>query len=112
MKLQDAFISENGDKIGDFTAIGYEMQQTQTFDYVDGVTPEDGVHTVALAETDPAWYAKSRVALNDCPKDVQWELKLEASSSGNGAKWTASYSANETECAVLTPRFKDLTRGN
>ena len=112
VKLQDAFIAENGDYMGDFTAIGYEMQNTTTFSYTNGVQVANGVHTAALAAQAAAWKAKSLVALNDCTKGTEWQLDLDKSSSGNGAKWEAKYSANESKCSILTPRFKDLTRGS
>ena len=110
MKLQDAFIAENGDYMGNFTSIGYEMQSTTTFTYASDITDQ----TVALASTDDAWKATSNVALNNCTSGSKWSLALAKSSTGNGASWTASYTpatgATEADCSVLTPRFKDLTR--
>lgn len=112
VKLQDAFIAENGDFMGDFVAIGYEMTETTSFEYNNGITPASGTHTAVLGAQAKAWQAKSKVALNDCAKGTEWNLKVDKSSSGNGAKWEASYSAAESKCSILTPRFKDLTRGS
>jgi len=110
VKLQDAFIAENGDYMGNFTSIGYEMQSTTTFTYASAITAQ----TVALASTNDAWKATSNVALNNCASGSKWSLALAKSSTGNGASWTASYTpasgATEADCSVLTPRFKDLTR--
>lgn len=110
MKLQDAFVSENGDFVGNFGKIGYEMGDTQTFQYIDGVSGTDG--TTAVASIASAWKAKSKVALNDCTSGTEWQLDLDKSTSGNGLKWVAKYSAGESKCSILTPRFKDLTRGS
>lgn len=110
MKLQDAFVAEVGDFLGSFEKIGYEMDETTNFKYEDNI---DGANTVAIA-TGVQWQATSKVALNDCAKGAIWQLAAAASSTGNGAKWTASYvsPATEAACGLLTPRFLDMTRGN
>ena len=109
VKLQDAFVAEVGDYIGGFKKIGYEMQSTTTFTYSSVI---DDAATVALAATAKAWSAKSNVALNDCTKGTEWNLKIDPSSTGNGLKWTASYSQLESKCSILTPRFLDMSRGS
>ena len=107
VKLQDAFIAENGDWMGDFTKIGYEMQSTTSFDYTTTISGTEALNTKARA-----WSATSKVALNDCVSGTQWNLQLDKSSTGNGAKWTASYAVGaESKCSILTPRFKDMSRG-
>lgn len=105
MKLQDAFIAENGDYYGSFGKIGYEMGETNNFKYVSSLT--DG--TAALAAATGVWDAESKSALNDCTKGTHWTLNLDKSSTGNGAAWTTGTLADA--CSALTPRFGDLQRG-
>lgn len=106
MKLQDAYITENGDYMGSFKSIGYEMDSSSVFGYSSAITEDKK----DLASQTDAWKATSKSALNDCPKNATWSLKLDPSATGNGAAWTASYS-DQSNCKVLTPRFSDLTRG-
>ena len=107
MKLQDAFIAENGDFYGSFAKIGYEIGETTNFKYTSSL--EDG--TAALAEATGVWDAESKTALNDCVKQTHWQLNLNASSSGNGAAWTTNVSSLGDACMALTPRFDDHKRG-
>lgn len=109
VKLQDAYIAENGDYMGTFKQIGYEMDKTTNFEYTTAITSSDN-GKVALASTENAWKATSQTALNECKKSSTWSLKIAQSSTGNGAAWTASMS-DLTNCEALTPRFLDLTRG-
>lgn len=104
-------MSENGDFIGGFGKIGYEMDETTTFKYESNIAK---TATTAVASTDDAWKATSKTALNDCAKGAIWSLKIDPSTSGNGLKWTAQYKspAVESKCSILTPRFTDLTRGS
>ncbi len=105
MKLQDAFIAENGDYYGSFTKIGYEMGNTSNFTYSSSL--ESG--TAALASATAVWKATSLSALNNCAKSSTWELNLAPSSTGNGAAWTTNTLLDA--CSALTPRFTDLQRG-
>jgi len=36
VKLQDAYVSEKGDKLGNWNEIGYKMPSGGAFDYYDG----------------------------------------------------------------------------
>lgn len=104
VKLQDAYIAEKGDTVSVFGDIGYEMSETNSFEYNDKITAK-----AALSSETSAWEAKSKVALNDCAKEATWTLKVAASSTGNGAAWTVALSDNK--CKVLTPQFESLQRG-
>ena len=107
MKLQDAFIAESGDQMGTFTDIGYEIgdasNETTDFTYSTAITAKGDI-----AQTADAWKAAAKSGLNNCASGA-WSLKLDPSSTGNGAAWTASVSSDD--CKALTPRFKDLSRG-
>lgn len=110
VKLQDAFIAENGNVAGQFGKIGYEMSETAPFNYNDKVQGGATYGTAALTNGGfAAWEGKAKVALNDCPTNATWTLTIKAASNGNGAAWEATISDNK--CDVLTPRFKDLQRG-
>lgn len=104
VKLQDAYIAENGDYMGGFAQIGYEMGNTTNFTYSSGITTK-----VSLATANGAWVGKSNSALNDCTSGSEWKLNLAKSSTGNGAAWTTTVPG--TQCEALTPRFNDLARG-
>ena len=111
VKLQDAFIAENGNVAGQFGKIGYEMSSNGPFQYTDKVTGAGTTGTAALTGTAAdAWEASSKVALNNCTTGSKWTLKVQAASNGNGAKWTTG--TLSSDCEVLTPRFGDLARGN
>lgn len=111
VKLQDAYIAENGDWMGGFTEIGYEMGNTTNFNYSSAITEK-----TSLASKDDAWTATSNSALNECIKGSKWALNLAQSSTGNGAAWTTNADDGATgglseDCKALTPRFTDLKRG-
>lgn len=109
MKLQDAFIAENGNVVGNFTKIGYEMSSNGPFTYSNGVSGTDDTQALSTSKID-AWVATSKVALNDCATGSTWTLEVKAAANGNGAAWNAVIDPSST-CSVLTPRFTDLTRG-
>ncbi|WP_173383855.1 hypothetical protein [Fibrobacter succinogenes] len=108
MKLQDAFIAENGDFYGSFAKIGYEMDATTNFNYTSSLTSGTAALTAAQGEE---WKATSKSALNDCTSGSEWILNLSASSTGNGAAWTTNASSLGDACMALTPRFNDFARG-
>ena len=105
MKLQDAFIAENGLYVGKFGKIGYEMDAKGAFTYDDKITSE----TTSLSSEIDGWEATSNVGLNNCAQGGKWTLKISPSKTGNGAAWTASITG--ANCSDLTPRFGNLTRG-
>ena len=110
VKLQDAFIAENGDVVGEFAQIGYEMSSNGPFQYEDQIQGDNTKHTAALpASATAAWQASSKVALNNCASGTAWILNVQSSSTGNGAAWTTG--TLSSDCEVLTPRFGDLARG-
>ncbi len=103
MKLADAYIAEIGDTLSTFSDIGYEISNTQSFEYTDKWASKKVLTTGA------AWEAKSKVALNDCAKESTWTLNANKSSTGNGAAWTVG--DLDSECKALTPQFANLEKG-
>ena len=127
VKLQDAYVSEKGDKLGNWNAIGYKMPSSATFHYYDGsieITDKTGKSSEAASDVDltsgisPAWKAVPQTALNDCPTGTNsaWIINVTASTSGEGdaAKTeggAAIYEATNSnaDCLALTPSFTKLT---
>ena len=112
VKMQQAYISENGTVLGNYKVIGYstpgEGNQTTNFDYTENDQSWDK-NTVALSTTDidNAWQAKSRVKLNDCAESSVWSVSVKASSTNAGeATFTAKVPSDD--CEALTPSFTKI----
>lgn len=118
--MQNAFITEKGDAIGSFKAIGYEMAQTQSFKYVDKVTGTTN-ETVALpSASTQMWDAEALVGLNDCDKGSHWGLFGKSVTNGSGLDYTvgikdkgaAADGTVDADCSVLTASFEQLGINN
>ena len=121
IKLQDAFVSELNQFVGNFTVIGYNMNNGNVFEYTDGVTGgTDGTVAISESSASKAWTAKAIVGLNDCKTNSEWSLFQQRATNKNGLKWTvgigdgaAATSGTTTQaCVVLTPSFKTLATNN
>ena len=108
MKLQEAFVSE-ANAIGDWTRIGYKMDDTPNFDY-EPVTDaaNDGTTMLTDVAATAYWQATNKVAMNDCGMTggtgaCSWTITLAANTTGNGIKATATAPADGK---MLTPSFE------
>ena len=117
IKLQDAFVSELNQFVGNFKVIGYKMNDGNVFHYTDNLPGASSDGTTQIASTATAALTiTSQVGLNECDVNSQWVLFEEAASDGNGLKWSAGIgeaqaptaSAFAQDCIVLTPSFKSL----
>lgn len=119
MKLQDAYVAESGDYIGNWTAIGYSMpSETSTFKFTDDGS-YDSKNSAAIPTSKTAlWSAEAKSALNDCDKGSHWTL-FGINGSGNGLNWdtgikdgtgAATASTLDPGCQILTPQFDKLNR--
>ena len=119
VKLQDAYVSEKGDKLGNWNEIGYKMPSGGAFDYYDGatkITAADGKSTAAAASSElseglsPAWKAEPKVALNDCQAsaDNAWIINVTQNGTEGGVALYEATNAN-ADCLALTPSFTKLT---
>ena len=117
VKLQDAFVAENGIYVGDWTKIGYNMQSSNNFAYSEDELKGGSADLGSLNSFKIGWVAKNNAKLNDCAKDSEWIIKLKASASGasNGNpveyKAGAGIRSGDTEtadCAALTPNFNKI----
>ena len=95
--------------VGNWTIIGYKMDNTTNFTYTGYTSDEDG--TTALTSLNAntiGWAATNNVALNDCGTGntaCKWQLQMSSANNGNGVSYTPAQSAN---AAPLTPSFTKL----
>lgn len=113
VKLQDAYVAEAGTAIGSWTTIGYNMPQSNNFEYKDELTTSGTVAITGLTQT-LAWSAKNNAKLNDCQADKNWQLSVAEASAADASKgspitYTAEYlAANANNCKALTPNFENI----
>ena len=124
MKLQNAYITE-ANFLGNFSAIGYNMNSGTNFQYGEDLTS----HSVALpanSASTATWYAFAKVALNDCLIGSTWQLFAEGTAdqnsvnwdggivlgSGSAAKGSVTKGTFENKCVVLTNGFKTIADNN
>lgn len=114
MKLQDAFVAEVGTGIGNWTKIGYKMDNSSAFTYGGFKTGGTDGTVLLTAGQESAWTATAIGALNDCIAGSVWSLDVDANASAGGvATYTAKITNNaNNECDVLTPNYKRLSTGN
>ena len=122
IKLQDAFVSELNQFVGQFKVIGYNMNDGAVFHYSDQVVnTANGTSVISPNGTALiAWKATAQVALNDCDQNSEWGLFQQQAGNGNGLKWTVGLTDGGTlasgtvdlDCSVLTPSFKSLETQN
>lgn len=111
MKLQQAFISEDGAHYGSFKLIGYSApgvnSATTNFTYDDAAGA--GTHSLPTDAAD-AWTATSNVKLNDCEVGGVWAVTIKAASSGSSAADAAEFGATVTgdNCEELTPSYTKI----
>ena len=118
VKLQDAYASETG-AAGKWEVIGYigpgtkntaESYTTTVYDYTNQfMGANDGSTMVnALGSTFvDAWEAKAKTALNDCPINSVWHVKIAAAGTGATIKYQSSID-NGTACSSLTANFTNI----
>lgn len=120
MKLQNAYISEKGDSVGNWYKIGYNgpgdwkvsattktseagaQTASTNFTYTDGLTP---VQLNGLSKT-VALTIANVAKLNDCDKGDNWTVSIAAGAAGTAAG-EAVYTSEikGTGCDALTPNF-------
>ena len=118
VKLQDAYVSEKGDKLGNWNEIGYKMPSGGAFDYYDGsakITDPSGKSPTAAASValstgiTNAWQAMPTVALNDCKANTNaWVINVSANGDEGGVALYEATNAS-ADCLSLTPSFTKLT---
>lgn len=120
VKLQNAYISEKGDSVGNWYKIGYNgpgewkvsattktsesgaQTASTNFTYTDGLAPAP---LSTLSKT-TAMTIANIAKLNDCDKGDNWTVSIAAGASGTAAG-EAVYTSEikGTGCDALTPNF-------
>ena len=114
IKLQDAYISETGTGIGNWKMIGYVMNSSTNFKFMENNVEYSSAPAAASVELSVgksnAWQASNKGALNDCVANSSWVINVAANSSTGGS---AVYNGTITSsgCSVLTPSFKNIVTG-
>lgn len=112
--MQDAFASE-ANAVGTWERIGYKMDDTMNFDYIEAspTSANDGTAAItASASLGKTWSAKNKVAMNDCTVSsgtgsCEWSLTMTGDAKGNGVSYAAGISS---AAKMLTPSFQNLAR--
>lgn len=119
MKLQNAYIAESGDQLGNWFLIGYKGPGTvtttgskttaETSASTNFVYTGEFAGSVALATGGIGWKAANKAKLNDCAGDgttYNWTISIAAGSAAGEATYTPNV-ANDN-CETLTPSFKSI----
>ncbi len=119
VKLQDAYVAENGTHVGSWFDIGYLMKNSSNFYYCNNgsaaCTDEgnsdgySGTKTTKNTPTDyvASWNATSIATLNDCAANSTWILTTSQNGDEGGiVLYTATVSSED--CKILTPNFEKL----
>ena len=120
MKLQDAYVSEKGDSVGSWMAIGYQMYNNTNFEYLEDGTAvgdkgynESGTSAGIVTGKTAAWAAKNKASLNDCAIPTSggnWTLDVKQNGSTGGS--LVYKTTMGTNCETLTPSFSKLNTDN
>ena len=113
VKLQQAYISESGTVFGNYTIIGYstpgQNSKTTNFDFTEATrTWKENTATLSTTAATNAWQAKSLVKLNDCDAQSVWSISVAASTTNAGEATFTPVLPTDTDCAALTPSYKQI----
>lgn len=119
MKLQNAYIAETGDQLGNWFLIGYkglgdvttagsktaaEVSASTNFVYTGEFNG-----SVALSTGGIGWKAANKAKLNDCAGNSNtwnWTITVAAGTAAGEATYTPS--VPDAACEVLTPSFTSI----
>lgn len=120
MKLQNAYIAETGDQLGNWFLIGYKgpgdvtTQGSKTTAEVSASTnfvyTGDFAGSVALSTGGVGWKAANKAKLNDCTGDgtnYNWQISVGEGTAAGEATYTPSVPGG-ADCEVLTPSFASI----
>ena len=119
VKLQNAYIAETGDQLGNWFLIGYkgpgDVTTTGSKTTAEVSASTNFVYTgefegsVALATGGIGWKAANKAKLNDCAGDgtaYNWTITVGQGSAAGEATYTPSVASDV--CETLTPSFKSI----
>ena len=110
VKLQDAFVAEDGVNVGDWTTIGYNMQSSNNFNYTESDLKGGSAALKGLSQK-VGWTATNKAKLNDCAANSNWTIKLSESttaSKGSPIVYDAAAPDAKGACNALTPNFANI----
>lgn len=123
VKLQDAYVAENGTHVGSWFDIGYLMKNSSNFYYCNDASKActdagnsdgySGTKTTKSTPTDyvASWNATNIATLNDCASNSTWTLTTSQNGDEGGiVLYKASVSSED--CKILTPNFEKLDTSN
>lgn len=119
VKLQNAYIAESGDMLGNWFLIGYKgpgdvttagsKTTAETSASTNFIYTGEFAGSVALSTGGIGWKAANKAKLNDCAGDgatYNWTITIAAGSAAGEATYTPNV-ANDN-CETLTPSFKSI----
>ncbi len=122
VKLQDAYVAENGTHVGSWFDIGYLMNNSSNFYYCNtasgactAANNTDGYSGTKTTNSTPdnyvaSWTATNIATLNDCAANSTWNLTTSQNGSEGGiVLYAATVTGGDNKsCDILTPNFKKL----
>ena len=117
MKLQNAYIAESGDMLGNWFLIGYKgpgdvttkgsKTTAETSASTNFIYTGDFAGSVALSTGGVGWKAANKAKLNDCAAATadkpNWTITVKAGTAAGEATYTPGIAS--ADCEVLTPSF-------
>ncbi len=122
MKLQNAYISEKGDKVGNWYLIGYNgpgdwtisattktsesgaQTKSTNFTYEDALAP----NALSAMSSTKALAITNNAKLNDCDAAENWTVSISAGAEGTAAGEAVYSSKVAAGCLALTPNFEAI----
>ena len=119
VKLQNAYIAESGDMLGNWFLIGYKgpgdvttkgtKTTAETSESTNFIYTGEFAGSVALATGGVGWKAANKAKLNDCAgtgTTWNWTISVAAGQAAGEATYTPGIPS--PDCEVLTPSFKAI----
>ena len=120
VKLQNAYIAESGDMLGNWFLIGYKgpgdvttagsKTTAETSASTNFIYTGEFAGSVALATGGIGWKAANKAKLNDCAAATadapNWTITVAAGDAAGEATYTPGIASDD--CEVLTPSFKSI----
>jgi hypothetical protein len=115
VKLQEAYVAEQGNAIGNFQTIGYVVPggksgettgSTTNFTYAQSGTYSEG--SAVNPNGAKVWSATSKAKLNNCSADEHWILNATIAANSDGVTWESD--ALDEGCKALTPNFDKIAK--
>ena len=120
VKLQNAYIAETGDQLGNWFYIGYkgpgDVTTTGSKTAAEVSTSTNFVSTGEITSTVTlstsklvGWKAANKAKLNDCNgNSTTWNWKIKVASGSAAGEATYEPEVTDANCDVLTPSFKAI----